>query len=578
MIKEIAGRLLHYNYDDVEIIKTDRVYVKVSGDKKIVGGASRPQIARALTLLAKNADKGDFEITQSPCFDHCGVMLDVSRNGVMRVEAVCEYISYMALHGLNVLKLYMEDVFELEGYPYFGYPRGRYTLEELKRIDDFADSLGIEVIPCVQTLGHLSHYLKWQEAKEIRDTSSVLLCGEEKTYTFIDAIIKTMRAAFRTKYIHIGMDEAHDVGLGTYLHRNGFHNRYEILNHHLKKVVGICDKYGFTPMMWSDMYFRINSKTDDYYDCESYVPEEVIPDIPEVGMVYWDYYSTDKSFYKNMIQKHKKMKKPIIFAGGIWTWSGLMPDIERTFQTMLPGLQACCEEGIRDVFATCWGDDGCETNGFFSIYGLSLFSEFCYQGNDVSESEIRAMGEFVSGFHTKAMKAIETLYLYQKRLVWCDIFYNLTAVDWERFDFNKPLEQAIVILKNESGDRTEFYEFAAAVLEVVRKKALVLSTLRSDYKAQKSLREFSKTLLPSLYQDYEKLYQLHLALWKSTYKTNGWEVISARYGAAQKRIQYAIEIIDQYETHQINRIEELEQDILYGDLPTRSFQHAAFTS
>ena len=181
MIKEIAGRLLHYNYDDVEIIKTDRVYVKVSGDKKVVGGASRPQIARALTLLAKNADKGDFEITQSPCFDHCGVMLDVSRNGVMRVEAVCEYISYMALHGLNVLKLYMEDVFELEGYPYFGYPRGRYTLEELKRIDDFADSLGIEVIPCVQTLGHLSHYLKWQEAKEIRDTSSVLLCGEEKT-------------------------------------------------------------------------------------------------------------------------------------------------------------------------------------------------------------------------------------------------------------------------------------------------------------------------------------------------------------------------------------------------------------
>ena len=38
MIKEIAGRLLHYNYDDVEIIETDRVYVKVSGDKKVVGG------------------------------------------------------------------------------------------------------------------------------------------------------------------------------------------------------------------------------------------------------------------------------------------------------------------------------------------------------------------------------------------------------------------------------------------------------------------------------------------------------------------------------------------------------------
>ena len=79
--------------------------------------------------------------------NHLGVMIDVSRNSVMTVDALKRFIPLLKKMGYNTLMLYTEDTFEIEDEPYFGYMRGRYTKEELSEIDVFAASLGIEVIP-----------------------------------------------------------------------------------------------------------------------------------------------------------------------------------------------------------------------------------------------------------------------------------------------------------------------------------------------------------------------------------------------------------------------------------------------
>ena len=85
-----------------------------------------------------------------------------------------------------------------------------------------------------------------------------------------------MRTCMKTNRIHIGMDEAHGVGLGQYLFKNGTTDRHALLCRHLEKVVAICEKHGFRPIMWSDMFFRLGSKTNEYYDLEADVPQHVI--------------------------------------------------------------------------------------------------------------------------------------------------------------------------------------------------------------------------------------------------------------------------------------------------------------
>ena len=43
-----------------------------------------------------------------------GVMLDVSRNGVMKISHVKKYIDYLARMGYNTLELYAEDLYEIQ--------------------------------------------------------------------------------------------------------------------------------------------------------------------------------------------------------------------------------------------------------------------------------------------------------------------------------------------------------------------------------------------------------------------------------------------------------------------------------
>ncbi len=42
-------------------------------------------------------------------------------------------------------------------------------MEELRRLDDYADLLGIELMPCIQTLGHLGQVLHWPAMRKYAD-------------------------------------------------------------------------------------------------------------------------------------------------------------------------------------------------------------------------------------------------------------------------------------------------------------------------------------------------------------------------------------------------------------------------
>ena len=267
-----------------------------------------------------------------------GVMLDMSRNAVMKPEEVKRFAKVLKGFEYNMLQLYMEDVYEVDGEPYFGYMRGRYTKAELKDIVEYCNGIGVEVIPCIQTLAHLNQIFRWQEYHSIHDIADILLVGDARTYELTENMVKSLRSIFNSNYIHIGMDEAHLLGLGQYLQKNGVVNRFEILQEHLKKVVSIVEKYSFTPIMWSDMFFRLANNGEYYPKCPT-VGDEIIDLTPKsIELAYWDYYHTDSSFYSNMIKVHKSFGNNLWFAGGAWTWTGFAPGNKRTLQTMLPAM------------------------------------------------------------------------------------------------------------------------------------------------------------------------------------------------------------------------------------------------
>ncbi len=315
-------------------------------------------------------------------FTTFAVLLDACRNFVFNAKYLKRYIAACALMGCNMAMFYTKDTYTLPDEPYFGYLRGSYTLKELQELDDFADKLGVELAGCIQALGHLEPVLRWPHYAKISDTPACLLTTEPDSYKLIRKMMQFYAAAFRSKRIHLGMDETHDLGRGRYIDLNGYRRGFDIYNEHLNKVVAMCGEFGFHPMIWSDMYFRMASKNMDYYDSEAITPDDVIAQIPPaVQLAYWDYFHTDKEFYLEWIRRHKRLGSTPVMTTGVWTWRTLWYDHETTKNTVTPCIAACRESGVTEIIFSLWGDDGGFCDWGSALSGLTFAADLLYKNN-----------------------------------------------------------------------------------------------------------------------------------------------------------------------------------------------------
>ncbi|MDE6357680.1 MAG: beta-N-acetylhexosaminidase, partial [Eubacteriales bacterium] len=354
--------------------KTEEQILKINATKEKIEIVYKEKSAffRAIGIIAEKEQKGIFEFKEESkvWFDFNGFMLDCSRNGVVNVSYAKKIIEQLALAGQNVFMLYMEDTFQLDSEEYFGYLRGAFSKEELKEIDDYGYKFGVEIIPCIQTLAHLDQFFMWEHiAEKYADIDNILNIGSEDVKKFLENVIKQLSETFRSKRIHIGMDEAYNLGRGKYAEENGLKHKTEIMREHLNNMLEICNKYNVKPIIWDDMFFSNYSRaTNDGYK---------IPD--GIDLMYWDYYNNNIAHYEENFEIRGKItNKKIMFAGGSWRWIGYASHHEKTLASTNASLMACKKNGINEVMTTAWADDGCECPVTMAIFGSILFAEHQY--------------------------------------------------------------------------------------------------------------------------------------------------------------------------------------------------------
>ena len=356
------------------------VHILCDDARARIDAVDRAAFFRGLSILLARMGNGSFEVTEKRRFRRNGVMFDCSRNAVMNLNTFHFMLRKMAMMGLTWALIYLEDTYTIPDEPYFGYCRGRYTAEEIRELDAYADALGIELVPCIQTLSHLARFLHWEAARPYMDTEKTMMTGVPDTYDLIERMLKSVQSMFRSRRVHIGMDEAVDLGLGRSLETRGYRPRAELMAEHLQKVSGILKKLGLQGMMWSDMHFE-NAGPGGYYGENKAFSSDIINSVPEaIDLVYWDYYHETASEYDRMLCEHELFRPKTIFAGGIWTWSGLAPDYVKTRDILKPALQQCLAHGIDEVFATAWEDSGGECPFPILLAGLQMYAEFDYTG------------------------------------------------------------------------------------------------------------------------------------------------------------------------------------------------------
>ncbi len=576
------------NNANIVFCKTHEEGLKIRMEDGIAAVQYHNTVSAARAMGALLAGVVEREFAESSPFTTLGVMIEASRNAVMKVGHFKKWLRSLALMGYNLVMLYTKDTYELPGEDYFGYLRGRYTEDELREVDAYADKLGIEMIGCIQTLGHLEPVLQWNAYAPIRDTSSVLLTTERRSYELIDKMLGFFGRVFRSRRIHIGMDETHDLGRGRFMDLHGYKRGYDIFCEHLDQVTAKCERLGLKPMIWSDMFFRMGSKTQDYYDKKCVIPADVKERVPRnVQLVYWDYYHRDEEFYRDWIRRHREFGTDPVMASAIWTWRSLWYNHTTTRETVLPCISACRKAKIPELIFTMWGDDGAYCDLDSALAGLCFAAENVYStagpAADNLEKRFNAVCKASFCDHLLAAKlsnpraGVEDsqnqdnwknhdIEIWDAMVLWDDpllgIYWKNNLLSdpefWHRaLDRYADLEARLsACAQGNAGDMQHAQAIARALKRKITMK-LKLEAAYADNDAE-GLKEV-RTMIPQVIQSIEELLASFRRMWYARFKTFGFEVMQIRFAGLRQRLMELDTRLDEYLAGTVTGIPELEE-------------------
>ncbi|WP_156286538.1 beta-N-acetylhexosaminidase [Oceanivirga salmonicida] len=522
--------------DGLEIIYTktdDNLVLLDEKDNKLnIKSSDKAGFFRALSQYLFNNKK----INTKRNFEKLGLMIDNSRNGVTNVEYTKSVIENIAFMGMNTLYLYLEDTYILEEEPYFGHLRGAYTKAELKELDDYAYMFGIELVPCIQALAHINQFFYWEHiSRKYADLDDILCVGDTNVLKLIENMIKHFSNTLRTRRIHLGMDEAYNLGRGRYADINGLKEKPYIMLEHLKDMLRLCDKYGMKPMIWDDMFFSNYAKLSEN-DKDFYIPDGI-------SLMYWDYYNSKKEHYIERFKQRKSISNDVLFAGGAWRWTGYTPHHSKTKLTLNASMSACVEENIKEVLITSWADDGTESPVFNEYLGCLIAADKSYNDNSYEKDCIKYIGIDIKDYmSTEKLDFVENTdkdytpskYFFYEDLLMSKFVYHNSKIKEDLTIKYAEYEELYKNLENKYNDNEllkTYFAFYNKYAKILKYKWNLSTIIYEAYnKNDKETLKKCITKIDKLIEILPELQIIRKKLWYIENKRYGLEVLEQRFG------------------------------------------------
>uniref|UniRef100_A0A0K0DBZ9 beta-N-acetylhexosaminidase n=1 Tax=Angiostrongylus cantonensis TaxID=6313 RepID=A0A0K0DBZ9_ANGCA len=190
------------------------------------------------------------------------VHLDL-KGGAFKPDFFTEMFFYFNRIKATGVLIEWEDMFPYTGSLSEAVNGNAYSLEDVESILKEAKRHRLEVIPLVQTFGHLEWILKLEKFAHLREDSrfpQVICFPEPEAWDLITDMIDQVAAVHRKygmTFFHMGADEAFQVGICNAsmveMGRQGSRDRL-MLWHISRTAKYIKEKYSTTVLAWHDMF------------------------------------------------------------------------------------------------------------------------------------------------------------------------------------------------------------------------------------------------------------------------------------------------------------------------------------
>ncbi|UJR07750.1 hypothetical protein I4U23_012034 [Adineta vaga] len=178
--------------------------------------------------------------------------------------------------GVKGICMEYEDMFPFDGIVSSIKHKQAYTKYEIKRINQLAKQNQLDVMPLLQTYGHLEFLLKLDEFRDLREDikyPQVITPCINKTYTILYSMIdQYLELHPNIHYLHIGHDEVYyfltNPACQEFQRLTGIQTQYDLFAYHLNKIVKYIKQQSpnIVLFIWHDVLQNLNLQILQKYD------------------------------------------------------------------------------------------------------------------------------------------------------------------------------------------------------------------------------------------------------------------------------------------------------------------------
>jgi hypothetical protein len=296
------------------------------------------------------------EIEDYPDFRRRGLMLDVSRGRVPRLETLLELADFLADFKINELQLYTEHTFAYHRYRSVWRDWGALTGSEIRRLDARCRELGIDLVPNQNSFGHLREWLAHPRLRKLAEVSkpypapaggflrhpSTLAPSHPGTLPFLRSLYDELLPNFSSAFFNVGCDETWDLGRGQSAELCERKGRGRVYLDFLKQIHRETRTRGRRMMFWGDIVLR---------------HPELIPALPRDCIALNWGYEADHPF-KRETRRFARSGIPFYVCPGTSTWATLIGRHDNALANLAAAARAGRENGAAGYLIADWGDSG----------------------------------------------------------------------------------------------------------------------------------------------------------------------------------------------------------------------------
>lgn len=349
----------------------DEYTIKIDANGIVIAASCDEGYFRALTslrqLMRMTPGKVRFaDVHDKPVFEQRGYMYDISRSRKPKPEYIKEVIDLIAGLKYNEFQIYMEDFcFKYSAYPQFSEGYECLTPEDIKDIEKYCEERFIELVPNQNGFGHMTSWLAQDELKHLAVTDDTINPLDPESIEVIDKIYGSLLPLFKSKRVHIGMDEAMGLGKNQTEQACLEKGKATVFMDWLDKLNDLCEnKYGKSVMFWGDMIIN-NPEVFDR------IPENAVP-------VEWDYEQISAQYIDRRCAALKACGRKYYVAPSTMTFESIIGRFDTAEFNLRTMAELGVENGASGYLVTEWGNPMNPHNLVWSFVPIALGAQYSW--------------------------------------------------------------------------------------------------------------------------------------------------------------------------------------------------------